>query len=43
MTELQSIMLAICCGYAVGHTLGELFSAAMMIVDLIKDKRRNKM
>lgn len=42
MTELQSIMLAICCGYAVGHTLGELYSVVMMIVDSIKAKRKNK-
>ncbi len=43
MTEIQTTMLAICCGYAVGHTLGELYSVVMMIVDWIKDKRRDKM
>lgn len=42
MTEVQRIMLAVCCGYVAGQIIYNLGSLVVIIVDWIKAKKRNK-
>lgn len=42
MTEIQTFMLSLCFGFAVGHFAGDLISIAFMIVDAVKAKGRSK-
>lgn len=42
MTEIQSLMLSICCGYIGGQIVYFIISLVSMIVDAVKAKRNKK-
>lgn len=42
MTEIQTFMLAISFGFAVGHFASDLISLTFMIIDAVKSKRHNR-
>lgn len=42
MTEVQSLMLSICCGVAAGQFSANIISLVFMIVDAVKAKRNKK-
>ena len=42
MTEIQTFMLSISFGFAVGYFAGDLISIAFMIIDAVKAKRSKK-
>lgn len=39
MTEIQTFMLSISFGFAVGHLAGDIFSLVLIVIDAIKAKR----
>lgn len=42
MTEIQTFMLSISFGFAIGHFAGDLISIVFMIIDAVKAKHRNR-
>ena len=42
MTQAETLMLACCCGVAIGTTLGNLIGIIWTLIDLIREKHRQK-